>query len=266
MRIRRSFFATPHRYVRAIDTTSMKEPRLINSWNDLTNAVESYREGGWIFRGEASDEFGELKPKVARVSKTSNSPRRAPYTLKDERRAFNEFCKLSRPYLPMQPRSEIEWLSIAQHHGLPTRLLDWTTNLFVAAFFAVERAGKARGVIYCVRDLEEVGDDDSSWSVFTDSNSVKIYRPPAISPRVFAQQSVFTCHSEPQTEFKHSSLERWLVASSACWSIKRSLNAAGLNAASLFPGLDGLSRHLAWLYKWSFFEGSKERKPATPAG
>jgi hypothetical protein len=235
----------------------MAETKRISSWAELTASLDDYREQGWLFRGEADESFGALKPKVGRVSSKSGSPRKKPYTLQDEQRAFEEFRKLAGPYLSVAPRSEIEWLAVAQHHGLPTRLLDWTANLLVAAFFAVELAGKARGVIYCVRGLEEIVDDGKSeaGSMFDPAaDSVKLYRPAAVSPRVFPQQSVFTVHSQPANEFTHPRLQRWLVEPSACWPIKRSLNAAGVNLAALFPDLDGLCRHLGWLYKWSYFD------------
>ncbi len=236
----------------------MTSENLITSWQDLTNLIERYREQGWLFRGEADDSHGPLRPKAGRVSKRSGSPRKNPYTFGDERRAFEDFKRAARPYMASEPQSEIEWLAFAQHHGLPTRLLDWTANLFVASFFAVEKAGKANGAIYCVRGVNEIGTlAESQEDLFT-LESVKSYHPPHISPRIAAQQSVFTIHPRPIDEFIHHNLQKWRVDSAACWSIKRNLNAAGITYASLFPDIDGVCRHLGWLYKWSYFDGLGE--------
>ena len=226
----------------------------IGSWVELAERLEEYREQGWLFRGEAKADYGPLRPKAGR---SANQPgwRRQPYTKQDERRVLDDFRQLARPHLSFHPVSGLEWLSIAQHHGLPTRLLDWTTNLFVAAYFAVEVATEP-GVIYCVRDVEEAPDDAGADPFVWES--VKVHRPAALSPRVFAQQSVFTVHHRPHEVFTHPGLERWLIGAGACWEIKRNLSAAGVNAASLFPGLDGLAQHLGWMYKWSYFDSSTQ--------
>ena len=230
----------------------------ISSWNDLANWLERYREQGWLFRGEADISHGQLKPKVGRVSKKSGSPRKYPYNIADERRAFEDFKKAARPHLSFEPKSEIEWLSIAQHHGLPTRLLDWSRSLLVAAFFAVEKAGKAEGAIYCIRGLDEIDEEREGQNILFDLASVKTYRPPHISPRIPVQQSVFTIHPNPVEEFSHAALEKWRIAPAACWPIKRNLNAAGITYGSLFPDIDGICKYLAWLYKWSYFDGLRD--------
>ena len=55
-------------------------------------------------------------------------------------RMLHLFKQRSRPFLRELPANDFEWMFLAQHHGLPTRLLDWSTNALVALFFALERA------------------------------------------------------------------------------------------------------------------------------
>ena len=233
---------------------SVVTAKAIASWSDLAERLDLYRDRQCLFRGESDDRYLTLLPKVGRVSKKPGSARKLPYSFDDEERVFKHFKRAVRPYLSHEPKSELEWLAVAQHHGLPTRLLDWTESLLVAAFFAVKLTGTP-GVIYCLRNVEEISQDAESDPLH--QQDVFTYHPPHISPRIPAQQSVFTIHPTPDKPFTHPLLERWIIEQPACWPIKRALNAAGITPASLFPGIDGLSEHLAWMYKWGYFNRSR---------
>ena len=223
----------------------------ISSWADLASRASECADGRWIFRGECSRSY-DLKPKAGRVGTKKNAPRKKPHDVAHERAALALFKQQAHPYLTHSPSSDIEWLAIAQHHGMSTRLLDWTESILAAAFFAVEAAGtRGDAVIYGVRDLRQLSKTDEKRPF--DARAPGIYKPPHIAARIPAQRSVFTLHPNPTDVFAPHGLTQWVIASDACAEIKRVLDACGVNDSSLFPDLDGLSRYLGWRYKWGKF-------------
>jgi hypothetical protein len=233
----------------------MPKEHTVKTWDNLSKLLEKSRERGWIFRGEVRCDYGSLRPKVGRPSLDRSGNIRRIYSLESEIRIFNEFKRAARPYLEYEPKSDIEWLALGQHHGLPTRLLDWSDSLLVAAFFAVEKAGTVSGqrcdaVIYGVQGIRELSATDNIFRL----DSVAAYHPAHISPRIPSQRSVFTVHPDPTEDYAENIGFKCTILADACWQIKRTLNASAINHGSLFPGIDGLCRQLDWSYKWDFFE------------
>lgn len=232
----------------------MDRIKLIKTWKELAELLESSARQRWIFRGESWEPGKEndrkLAPKAGRVSSDIGSARKVEYRPRDEIKALELFKRQAHPYLSHQPRMDIEWLSIAQHHGMSTRLLDWTESLLVAAYFAVKDAGaKGKiGVIFGVPGLPVASrsDEKNPFAV----KHVKVYRPPHIAVRIPAQRSVFTLHPSPTSNFKPDDMRVWKIESAVCGSIKVILDSCAINEASLFPDLDGLSRYVGWRYKW----------------
>lgn len=60
--------------------------------------------------------------------------------LVDEQAAFHEFSARAGGIIANEPQGEWEWYFLLQHYGMATRLLDWTTNPLVAAYFALQNA------------------------------------------------------------------------------------------------------------------------------
>ena len=174
------------------------------------------------------------------------------------------------------------WLALGQHHGLPTRLLDWTYSPLVALHFATERsvAFDTDGVVWCVNFIEankrlparlrrilhaEASDTFTvemldtvrtlgQFDALARDPFVIFLEPPAVDRRILNQFALFSIMSSPEAQFgdwlrDHPELfRRVVVPASLKWEIRDKLDQANINERVLFPGLDGLSRWLTRYY------------------
>ena len=228
----------------------------VTDWASLAGLVEEFSSTEWIFRG-VDDARHSLLPSIGRpgTRKDLQSGRNLPFDETEELKMLRRFEREVRPHAPTPKHTDIEHdlelRAMAQHHGLKTRLMDWSRSPLVAAFFAVERAGLDHGkeidaALYgapCPLVIE-------SGQRWPSGHDVVAYEPPHMTPRITVQHALFTVHRQPDQAWMPQSMRRWVIPSQACIHIKLALSRAGINRASLFPDRDGIATHINWLHKW----------------
>jgi hypothetical protein len=211
--------------------------------NSVAPNVFSEARGRWVFRGHASVDF-ELIPSIARTPHTSSS------VAKFEQSIFDIFQREAASYFPSELGTDWEWLAFAQHHGLPTRMLDWTQNPLVALFFAVYELPENDGELFALQAVTKISKNELTGSPFSIPKPRKYY-PKIVSPRIRAQEGLFIVFAEPESPLdnplrKDWRIKRFIIPANAKQSIRYELFRLGMHNSSLFPDVDGLSARLKW--------------------
>jgi hypothetical protein len=214
------------------------------------------QEENILFRGQRRENH-VLLPRIARLKLKAD-------ILDAEEAMLADFKREAAPYLRIIPQNDWEWLAVAQHHGMATRLLDWTWNPLAALWFAVERppVEGTDGVVwvFTVRDDEYIEDEymeDSRNSPF-EQRVTRIYEPKSVVARITAQRACFAVHGYDRKTRRFIPLEenrrykkrltKLIIKSSMFHEIRFHLDRCGIHHASLFPDIGGLCRHVEWLH------------------
>jgi len=239
----------------------------------LNPQAEAIRTGRpakrFLFRGTTDARY-KLVPTVGREG-SRISPWK--YNRADERALLRAFKLQVRPYLAHEPANELEWLAIARHHGVPTRLLDWTTSFLIALFFAVENGGMRSVEIITrdengkvIREQKSIGVPPAIYvthgvrycnPAFTDPFRIRqlsFFTPPHISPHIAAQRSILAIHPDPKNEPPYPNLRKLTVKPDLCVRLKFILEGQGITHGSIVPTIDGLAQQLQWAYKWNLLD------------
>jgi len=244
----------------------------INSIGDLTNFVKQITietKKKWWFRGHAESSW-KLQPSLWR-----------DYSKNQESYMTHEFLFKARTRVISYPTIEDKtgWLSLMQHHGLPTRLLDWTKSPLVALYFATEYGQRHKNIIpkenaciwlVCPSELNKFYDHEEliyplnsrkpsnfveQAFYIEDNDNLGVIAASSIESdgRMIMQQSAFTVHSEQAPLEEKFKIDKWLIKleipQKSIFEIATELEINGFTISNIYPDLDNLSTEIKYFHK-----------------
>jgi hypothetical protein len=247
----------------------------VDSWRDFDDAIAAAGERHESTRAHASLVFRGLAR--SSYSNATGLARLGEGFEQLERHLIRNFRKYAHRERPGP--TVWDWMSLAQHHGLPTRLLDWTFSPLIAAHFATASHPDDEAVIWVVdcaaahrelpRDLRDALDSEGA-TVFTtellaeqaptidalagdETPYTLFFEPPSLDDRIVNQSAVLSTMSDASASMDdwlqaHPGIwQQWLVSPRAKAQIRTRLDQANVTERVLIPGLDGLA---AWLRRY----------------
>lgn len=228
------------------------------------------------FRGVKSSDY-DLVPTLFRIEDGNHTSR---YSLTDEDNLRHLFSIQAVPYLDAPTASDL-WLQyfLMQHHGLPTRLLDWTRGALIALFFATQTSGDREAdkdaavwIMNPCRFNKKITEKEMIFG-WRDKQASAYLPPidegnegipegpiaihaPLLRGRLSAQLGCFTLHGHKPDkihpeDFDDGVFVKIMVSRSSCANLQKELRVLGVTRQTVFPELDSVCKDLlAWYEPW----------------
>jgi hypothetical protein len=262
----------------------------INTWDDYTNQVfdtcpkdDTGRfRSNYVFRGHSSINY-QLETSLSRNKRET----------KLEKYIIRNFQKYIDPEFLKYCNTEWSTMALGQHHGLPTRLLDWSYSPYIALHFATEdltkykedaaiymvnfvnvnknapkklanRLRKEKCYAYTLKMLEETYNSISKFERERHGPYMIFFEPPSFDSRIVNQFALFSVMSNPNCDYNeyieknNIDSKKLIIPQNKKKEFRDKLDQLNITERLLFPGLDGLSK---WLNRYYYNFNSDTMNP-----